>query len=414
MTTNFVDALKECGYSLGSAQVMKNRLIRETVISESDLPPHQLLAALKHVRDEKRRIGTPRIAQGLEAMIAKRASREPEPSPERPIAPAVQPEYVDLPADLGTLLGRPVLPKIRKAPDQRLYSLADVGGAILGKDSRHAAEDLRGVCAKFPDFALDGRIVPVKFTSSRHRPVDVKMGDLALVVEYIMLLPGRVAAAVRRQAASLLVRYLGGDKTLVEEIYKINHVQEYLNEVDPTNWRTVFAAVEPLREPVIYDEAPERVGSDHMYALQAQNNLYKIGRSKNPLKRSIAVSRSESVDLVLVAIWKNEAHLEPEVHRMLASAPPDYGFKSTEFHIANMEQILAAVDKARQLAKIQPVNEEPEFKRRRVEVEVASLELALEEKKHALEERKQSFELEMEKKRLALEKDKWEFEEAKI
>ena len=47
-------------------------------------------------------------------------------------------------------------------------------------------------------------------------------------MEIVMLLPGRQAARVRRQAAELLVRFLGGDIALVDEVCRNHGFQEEL------------------------------------------------------------------------------------------------------------------------------------------------------------------------------------------
>ena len=44
------------------------------------------------------------------------------------------------------------------------------------------------------------------------------VADLRSAVELTFLLPGRHAARIRRQAAELLCRYLGGDLALVDEV----------------------------------------------------------------------------------------------------------------------------------------------------------------------------------------------------
>ena len=66
-------------------------------------------------------------------------------------------------------------------------------------------------------------------------------GSRVVVVEYIFLLPGKLAASIRAQAARLFVRYLSGDEALYDEVANLKHVQDYLREADPTNWRTIFA-----------------------------------------------------------------------------------------------------------------------------------------------------------------------------
>ena len=58
-----------------------------------------------------------------------------------------------------------------------------------------------------------------KFRGQGQKRTDV--ADLRGAVELTFLLPGRHAARVRRQAAELLCRYLGGDLALVDEVCRI-------------------------------------------------------------------------------------------------------------------------------------------------------------------------------------------------
>jgi len=55
-----------------------------------------------------------------------------------------------------------------------------------------------------------------------------------------MLLPGRAASRVRRGAADLLCRYLGGDLGLVDEVCRIRGYQEELAAERPNDPRRVF------------------------------------------------------------------------------------------------------------------------------------------------------------------------------
>ena len=55
-----------------------------------------------------------------------------------------------------------------------------------------------------------------------------------------MLLPGQHAARVRRQAAELVCRFLGGDTTLVDEVCRIRGFQEELAANRPDDPRRVF------------------------------------------------------------------------------------------------------------------------------------------------------------------------------
>ena len=49
----------------------------------------------------------------------------------------------------------------------------------------------------------------------------------------IMVLPGKAAGRVRRQAATVLCRYLGGDLSMVDEIATNRSIQHELGEDDP-------------------------------------------------------------------------------------------------------------------------------------------------------------------------------------
>ena len=53
------------------------------------------------------------------------------------------------------------------------------------------------------------------------------------IIEIVLLLPGKQAARVRRQAAELLCRYLGGDISLVEEVCVMRGFQDDLAVQSP-------------------------------------------------------------------------------------------------------------------------------------------------------------------------------------
>ena len=58
---------------------------------------------------------------------------------------------------------------------------------------------------------------------------DTPVVDVKGIVEIVMLLPGRHAARIRRQAAELLCRYLGGDLALVDEVCRNRGFQKEKN-----------------------------------------------------------------------------------------------------------------------------------------------------------------------------------------
>ncbi len=59
------------------------------------------------------------------------------------------------------------------------------------------------------------------------------MAEVPTIVEIIMVLPGQAAGQVRKAAADVMVRYLGGDPSLVQEVAANRLRQEELDDDDP-------------------------------------------------------------------------------------------------------------------------------------------------------------------------------------
>ncbi len=70
-----------------------------------------------------------------------------------------------------------------------------------------------------------------KFSGRGQRETPV--AEVRTIVEIIMVLPGRAASQVRKAAADVMVRYLGGDPSLVEEIAANRLRQEDIGEDEP-------------------------------------------------------------------------------------------------------------------------------------------------------------------------------------
>ena len=145
-------------------------------------------------------------------------------------------ETLTVQQQLSTLLGREVkqLRKTDETPPR--VSVIDTICVITGKDGRHAAEALRDLTSRYPE--VDGNIVHFKFKGRGQR--DTAVSCARGLVEIVMLLPGRQAANIRRQAASLLVRYLGGDIALVDEVCRNRGLQEAMAVQNPADPCRVF------------------------------------------------------------------------------------------------------------------------------------------------------------------------------
>ena len=108
---------------------------------------------------------------------------------------------------LAALLGYPIK-RIRTTDEvPPRISVIDLATAITKKDANHAAQDVGYVKDRHPEVTQILGDFKFRGKGQKHTPVTDTRG----AVELILLLPGQQAARVRRQAAELLCRYLGGD-----------------------------------------------------------------------------------------------------------------------------------------------------------------------------------------------------------
>ena len=138
------------------------------------------------------------------------------------------------------LLGRQKVQIWETDEDPPRISIIDVIAVVTGKDKNQAAEDLRRLTARHPD--VKANCFNVKFRDSRGRrgQKDTLVTDARGIVELIMLMTGSQAARVRRQAAELLVRYLGGDLGIIDEVCALRGLQEELAAERPDDPRRIF------------------------------------------------------------------------------------------------------------------------------------------------------------------------------
>ena len=125
----------------------------------------------------------------------------------------------EIKSELARVLGKDVasIPRIKKTDKiPPRISIVDVAMAVTSKDNNHAAEAVRSVLQRHPD--INEKIVNVNFPDqlgrSRRGKQTSPATDVRTMVEIIMLLPGKQASKVRRAAADVFVRYLGGEPKL--------------------------------------------------------------------------------------------------------------------------------------------------------------------------------------------------------
>ena len=100
---------------------------------------------------------------------------------------------------------------------------------------------------------MDANCVDVKFSDTRGRQGQKGTAAACVkgIVEIVMLLQGHQAARVRRQAADLLCRYLGGDPALVVEVCRNRGLQEELAVQNPEDPRRLFGEAVEAAAPTV-------------------------------------------------------------------------------------------------------------------------------------------------------------------
>ena len=209
----------------------------------------------------------------------------------------------DIPMQLAALLGHKIV-RIRKtAETPPRVSVIDVISAITGKDTNHAGEQLRRLVARYPD--VNSNCVNVKFPDARGRrgQKDTAAASVKGIVEIIMLLQGHHAARIRRQAAELLVRYLGGDISLVDEVCSIRIFQEEMAAQRPDDPRRAFG------------EAVEASGSNGHMGEQ-------LVRMMSTMERRLA-AQDEVLERIQERLGRDRQHVNLNVRAPKRAAPYD-------------------------------------------------------------------------------------------
>ena len=223
--------------------------------------------------------------------------------------------------------------RIRMTPEKQ-PALIDVISILTKKNKNDSSEVWRDLERNFR--AVQENILNCHFPGERQRPTPVAK-DLKTLVQVIFMLPGREASLVRQAAAEVFVRFMGGDLTLIQDVQRMNEVQRFLREHEPEHPMRVFGeAVEseptstevsspaashdpplaPLQvppNPVIMkvEDSIGLPGSDHLYAAsRLEDNILKIGVSKDVVERMPELSRSFQAGDTLQAVWPGEAALE--------------------------------------------------------------------------------------------------------
>ena len=314
--------------------------------------------------------------------------------------------------------------RIRMTPEKQ-PALIDVIAILTKKNKNDSAEVWRMLERHFR--AVKEKILICLFPGERQRATPVAK-DLKTLIQVIFMLPGREASLVRQAAAEVFVRFMGGDLTLIQDVQRMNEVQGFLRESDPEHPMRIFGeAVEseststevtappsaaaqevpvsslpPLQVPpnpviVKVEDSIGLPGSDHLYAAsRLEDNILKIGVSKDVVERMPELSRSFQAGYALQAVWPGEAALEELVLEKLKPFKAAVGTSREHFDSrVTMEYLYQIVDHARVLYKTKmELSSSASFEQRKRE-----LHLQEDLKDRALKRRREELELEAQKER---------------
>ena len=135
----------------------------------------------------------------------------------------------DLMMSLSSLTDGTVRQVRKTCEDPPRLSVIDVIGVITGHTPTVCSHTLQNVLQNFPE--VRPSISNFKFPGRGQR--DTSITDAQGIVEVVMVLKGKTAASVRKDAARVLVRYLGGDLTMIDAIAQNRLTQEELDEDHP-------------------------------------------------------------------------------------------------------------------------------------------------------------------------------------
>ena len=218
--------------------------------------------------------------------------------------------------------------QIRKtAEDPPRVAVYDVLQVVTGCNANNCSNVFSRVSEAFPEVLT--RCSNFKFSGRGQRETPV--ADARAIVDIIMVLPGRAAAQVRNEAAKVLVRYLGGDVSLVREIMANRQLQAGLEPDHPASIFGQFVAQVPCEAQRAQLEMAKNA---RMQALSAAFQLAQAIDSTSQAR--LRVEAQKAIDDVLLpqgestdqfvdaaAILRERAHTEEQISRLAGELGKD-------------------------------------------------------------------------------------------
>jgi hypothetical protein len=318
---------------------------------------------------------------------------------------------------------------------------------FTGLKNKNAAQVVRRLLREHPEFASFRS--KFKFEGRGRQTIDVV--PLLVALDFAFLLPGKAAAQMRRQAATLVVRYLGGDVTLVDEVYTNCRAQESLAAV-PEEQRTPLEQVvrmcgeaieagsmtTPLARPpepdVLRIRAPPIImepcptgcldgGPPHFYILGIpgqptssegeMGTVYRGGRTKDFDARLVEHRKTYGSGVHMELCAPKYGHVETLWHRQirpyaLTSEPREERILASKMELSRVPDFIVELHKIRQSdLQLENISQTAPKKRTREEAEdeLAIAEIDAKRERLAFETEAQRVETDAKRERLAFESD---------
>ena len=151
---------------------------------------------------------------------------------------------------------------------------------------------------------------------------DTPVTDAEGIITILMILPGRAAATLRQSAANVIVRYLGGDLSLVREVMQNHEIQA---NIEPDHPAAIFRQSVQPSQPTPYEM--EMVRSARLQALSSALTLAQainstsLPRVQEAAQKAIddmllplGTTREEYIDAAI--ILKERAYTEEQIDRL--------------------------------------------------------------------------------------------------
>ena len=135
----------------------------------------------------------------------------------------------DLTMSLSSLTDGTVRQIKKTCEDPPRLSVINVIGAVTGHTLTVCSHTLQNLLQKFPE--VRPNTSNFKFPGRGQR--DTIVTDAHGIIEVVMVLKRKTTASVKKNAARVLVRYFGGDSTMIGEIAQNRLTQEELDEDHP-------------------------------------------------------------------------------------------------------------------------------------------------------------------------------------